>query len=561
MSWKNIINQRLTSIYKSNISDKQREDIINMISSKIPKTPIEREPLWTEKDVLLITYGDSLLENNELPLNTLKKFLATKLKGYINAVHILPFFPYSSDDGFSVIDFMQVNPQLGTWNEINKIAEQNKLMADLVINHASSVGEWFQNYVKGTGTGSDFFIEADPRLDYSKVVRPRNLPLLTKVNTTKGEKYVWTTFSEDQVDLNFSNPVVLQTMLEILLFYIQNGSKIIRLDAIAFLWKELGTNCLHLPETHEVVKLMRNAAELVDPNVIIITETNVPNKENLSYFGNGDEAHMVYQFSLPPLLLHALNSGNSTYLNEWASLLPELPDECTYFNFTSSHDGIGVRPLEGLLPEVEKTPLFNDIKASGGYISMKANSDGTTSPYELNITYYDSMKRSRANGEDGFQDKRFVCSQLINLAVKGMPAFYIHSLLASHNNIAGVEETGRARTINRERLHYEQLEAELNNKNSRRSKIFAELLNAINIRTNQKAFHPAAKQNVINLGSEIFAICRNNGSSKVISISNVTGNEVNISLPKEYESFVFDLLTGKRIENYVLAPYQTIWLV
>jgi sucrose phosphorylase len=235
----------------------------------------------------------------------------------------------------------------------------------------SSKSSWFQNYLKGEGEGNDFFIEESADTDLSQVIRPRNTPLLTRFDTKNGIKNVWTTFSDDQIDLNFGNPEVLYKFLQILYTYINKGAHIIRLDAIAFLWKKVGTTCLHLKQTHEVGKLMRNFVDLTAPDVIILTETNVPNKENISYFGNNDEAHMVYQFSLPPLLLHALNSGNSFYLSKWATSIPELNKDCTYFNFTSSHDGIGVRPLEGLLPDDEKKQLYNDVKLSGGLISTK----------------------------------------------------------------------------------------------------------------------------------------------------------------------------------------------
>lgn len=562
MSWTERINDRLSFIYKSKINDSQRKKIIDLIERNIPQQPIPKKDKWQENDIILITYGDSLLADNEKPLNTLSKFMNEKLHGIINTVHILPFFPFSSDDGFSVIDFNQVNPALGDWDDVEKIAAQNKLMVDLVINHASSKGEWFYNYKKNEGLGVGFFIEENPNTDLSKVVRPRNLPLLTPVETAKGPKHVWTTFSDDQIDLNFENPEVLYTMLEVLFLYINKGAQIIRLDAIAFLWKELGTTCLHLPETHEVVKLMRDAMETINPNTIIITETNVPNKENLSYFGSNDEAHMVYQFSLPPLLLHALNSGNGQYLNNWASGLPDLPDDCTYFNFTSSHDGIGVRPLEGLLPDDEKQPLFEDIKKAGGLISMKANSDGTSSPYELNITYYDALKRSK-QGEDGLQDIRFLCSQIIMLAMKGIPALYIHSLLASKNNINGVKETGRSRTINRERLNYNNLIEELNQDNDR-SQVVNKLLSIIALRTKQTAFHPSAFQKIVQIDHQFFCILRKaKDGTKLLSISNLTHTDQSLTLKEKFNEFNFDLIekVKQNYQNLSLKPYQTLWLV
>jgi sucrose phosphorylase len=556
----NIFIERLRKIYGNSITDKQIEKFLQFIESNLSDKQIPGS-YWNEKDIALIIYGDSIKDNKEKPLITLKKFAQKYLSDKINTIHILPFFPYSSDDGFSVIDFEQVNPDLGNWNDIENISEKFNLMTDLVINHVSAKSRWFQNYLKGEGEGVDYFIEVSPDVDLSKVVRPRSLPLLTAFDTKQGKKYLWTTFSADQIDLNFSNPEVLFKFLQILHLYIKKGAHIIRLDAIAFLWKQIGTTCLHLPQTHEIVKLIRNFADAVAPGVIILTETNVPNKENLSYFGNNDEAHMVYQFSLPPLLLHALYSGNGTYLTNWANELPDLPDNCTFFNFTSSHDGIGVRPLEGLLPDDEKQQLFNDIKLSGGLISTKTNSDGTDSPYELNITYFDALKRT-IKGEDTLHEQRFICSQAVMLEMKGIPAFYIHSLLGSSNYYKGVEQTGMARTINREKLQYRELVNELNS-NTIRGRIFSSLLNLISLRKQTPAFHPSAKQIILNFDAALFAVERIfSPEEKILCVNNLTDNNKTVTLPEEYKFYNFDIIEEKKhTENkIVLKPYQTIWL-
>ncbi len=557
----NIFTERLNNIYKEKISKEQIDKFLQFIKSNLTEKQ-QPESYWNEKDIALIIYGDSIKNNNEKPLVTLKKFAKKYLTDKINTIHILPFFPYSSDDGFSVIDFEQVNPELGDWRDIENISKEFNLMTDLVINHVSSKSRWFQNYLKGEGDGFNYFIEVSPDTDLSKVVRPRSLPLLTAFETKNGKKYLWTTFSADQIDLNFANPEVLLRFLQILYLYIQKGAHIIRLDAIAFLWKQIGTTCLHLPQTHEIVKLMRDFVEAVAPGVIILTETNVPNKENLSYFGNNDEAHMVYQFSLPPLLLHALYSGNGTYITKWASYLPDLPDDCTFFNFTSSHDGIGVRPLEGLLPENEKAKLFADIKKSGGLISTKTNSDGTESPYELNITYFDALRRT-VKGEDALHEQRFICSQIIMLEMKGIPAFYIHSLLGSENYYRGVEKTGMARTINREKLQYNKLIDELNS-DTVRGRVFSKLLNLIFIRKQTKAFHPSAKQIIIDIGNDFFVVERVfDSTNKILCVSNLTSIDKNINLPEKYLSYNYDIIENKKYtENKILLkPYQTVWLI
>ncbi len=545
---------RLQFIYK----EKYTADLLEKVEDLMRKYGNSPKPCyekWNEEDIVLITYGDSIKTDKVRPLKTLKRFLDKELKEELTVVHILPFFPYSSDDGFSVIDFRAVNPDLGDWRDVEAITERFDLMADLVVNHASSQGEWFQNFLKGQGKGSDYFVLEDPEKDLSDVVRPRSTPLLTPYQTANGEKHVWTTFSADQVDLDFRNPDLLIEMLDIVLQYVKKGARIIRLDAIAFLWKEIGTTCLHLPETHEVVKLMRDVTEYVDPRVIILTETNVPNKENLSYFGKGDEAHMVYQFSLPPLLLHALHTGNSKYINQWASDLPDPGENGTFFNFTASHDGIGVRPLEGLLPEEEKQSLFGKMKEFGGRINMRSNKDGSTSPYELNITYFDALKGTK-DGEDEFQVERFLASQTIMMSFKGVPAFYIHSLTATPNYDEGVEETGENRTINRRKWDKDTLCKLLTSDTPNRA-VFWELKRRIQIRKKQPAFHPKASQRLIQAGEGILAFERALDKTSIMVITNLTAQKQTF----EFVGYGLDLLSGKKCESAIeLHPYQTIWL-
>ena len=560
-SLKQRIEKRLQFIYGNQIPAEFAGEITRMVLSE-KGTSVFNPQLWSEKDVALITYGDTFYNDCEMPLEVLNSFTDEFIKDAFSIIHILPFFPYSSDDGFSVIDFKKVNPALGEWEHINRLGKKYRLMVDLVINHASSKGEWFQNFLKGQGIGSDFFIEASPDADLSAVTRPRNTPLLTPFKTANGVKHVWTTFSADQIDLNFANPEVLKTFIDILLFYLNNGTQVIRLDAIAFLWKEQGTSCLHHHKTHEVVKLLRDIVDVSHPGTIIITETNVPNTENLSYFGNNDEAHMVYQFSLPPLLLHALFSGNGQYLTQWAKTIPDTGNQQTFFNFTASHDGIGVRPLKGLLPESEKKPLYEAIKANGGQVSMKSNTDGTESPYELNITYFDSLMRTK-NGKDNFQLERFICSQTIALTLKGVTAIYIHSLLATKNYSEGVLKTGRARTINRPQLNYFKLRSDLNHE-TLRSIAYNALIRIIEVRKKQSAFHPAAKQEILDFGPDFFSVLRTDElGNRLLSVSNLTALEKQLKITDaELVNLYYDQITNLQLNtsSIVFKPYQTFWL-
>lgn len=560
ISFHDKITERLILIYGDRLNKAFTNQLVETVESHKSKTKSTQK--WDEQDVVLITYGDSVKKAGEPGLKVLHRFLKKHLGDELSFVHILPFFPYSSDDGFSVIDYKKVNPELGTWKEIRDMNRDFKLMFDLVINHISQRSEWFQNYLAGKNPGKNYFIEADPDTDLSEVIRPRSLPLLTEFETSRGKKHVWTTFSNDQIDLDFSNPEVLYEMVNVLLHYLDNGASMIRMDAIAFLWKEIGTTCLHLPQTHEVVKLLREIMEEVHPDSILLTETNVPNRENLSYFGNGDEAHMVYQFSLPPLLLHALHTGNSKYFNRWAETIPELENDCTFFNFTASHDGIGVRPLEGILPGDELDELIEGMKSCGAQISTRRKSDGNDSPYEINVTYFDAMKQTH-EGADDLQVERFLASQTIMMEMKGMPAFYIHSLLGTHNYTEGVEKTGRARTINRKKWDEDEIEKLLSKENEH-AKILSELKRRIAIRKKQLAFHPNGRQKVLDAGGNFIILKRTSPekSQEITCITNITGQNTRIAaggFPG------FDLLKGeevKSIDNEIeLHPYQTLWLV
>ncbi|WP_369857780.1 sugar phosphorylase [Candidatus Thalassolituus haligoni] len=532
--------------------------------SRCGKTAAEQR--WSQEDVILITYGNSVQQAGEVPFQTLSRFLKEHVADTLNAVHILPFSPYSSDDGFSVIDYRQVNPDWGNWEDVASIAKNFDLMADLVVNHCSRESLWFIDYVANCEPYSDYFIEVDPGTDVAAVTRPRNTPLLTPVHTHRGVRHVWATFSEDQIDLNYANPKVLVEMMNIMLFYVEQGARFIRLDAIAYLWKQIGTNCIHLPQTHEVVKLMHDIVEAVAPEVVLITETNVPVAENLSYFGHSDEAHMVYQFGLPPLVLHALNRGKSDYLADWASKIPPLPEGCTYLNFTASHDGIGVRPVEGILPDHEVENLIDCMHKFGGFVSMKANPDGTESPYEINIALFDACMGTR-RGPDHFQVQRFLCSQAIMLAMQGIPAVYIHSLTASPNDLAHVEQTGRTRSINRRIWNREELDVLLGNPVTPQAEVFDRLREMIRIRRRQPAFHPDARQEVIRINSDLFILKRSCGDSgqTVFAISNVT--ERHMELPLASLGFLVlgmsDLLAtgaGPLGETLMMGPYQTVWL-
>lgn len=512
----------------------------------------------------MITYGDTLFRDGQPPLQTLHHFCRDYLNAAFSTVHILPFFPFSSDDGFSINDFFAVRYDLGTWADIRAIGNDFKLMVDLVVNHVSARSRWFKSYLSGGRGFEQLAIEVDPQTDLSGVTRPRALPLLTRFEKSNGQPvHVWTTFSDDQIDLNYDSLDVLENMVRCLLFYVENGARIIRLDAIAYLWKQIGTPCIHLPQTHDMVRLFRKILDLVAPEVVLITETNVPHVENLSYFGNGaDEAQMVYNFTLPPLLLYAMVSGSARLFSDWAESLKAPSHKTTFFNFTASHDGIGVRPLEGILPAREIATLVDRVRQNGGNVSEMHLFDGSRRPYELNITYIDALKDPDIH-IDPLHIDRFLASQAVALTLPGMPAVYIHSLLGSRNWTEGVQKTGRPRTINRERLSVETVENALADSHSFRSRLFFPFLDMIRIRNDQPAFHPLSEMQVLRLDNRVFAVKRHCSQQTLFALVNFSADCLDVLLPDhKSQNVLTDLISGTQYEGRTISiqPYDRLWL-
>ncbi|WED25408.1 alpha-amylase family glycosyl hydrolase [Vibrio sp. DW001] len=518
----------------------------------------EDKKRWVDQnDIMLITYGDSMVKAGEAPLKTLHRFLNNHAKDLLSSVHLLPCFPYTSDDGFSVIDYWKINPDLGDWTDVKALSNDYELMFDGVINHISQSSDWFQGYLKGEEQYREFFVEANPDRDYSSVTRPRALPLLTAFETTHGTKHVWTTFSEDQIDLNFRCPQVFQKIVELMLFYVEQGASFIRLDAIGFMWKELDTPCLHQPQVHALIQAMRAILGAVAPHLKLITETNVPHKDNISYFGNGqNEAHLVYQFPLPPLTLHTIQTGKSDQIVDWMASLEPCSDTTTFFNFLASHDGIGVRPVEGILNKEQVQRLLRGVESNGGRVSYKDNGDGTQSPYELNINYFDAVRDS--NADDQTNLNRFMAAQSILLSMAGVPGIYIHSLLGSQNDIDGLESLGYNRAINREKLDADTVVSEINDPKTRRHQVLKRFESLLALRKNEPSFMPNASQRVVKTDSRLMTFVRNEQIAVVINISDETVElETSILLTHLNR----DLISDQRVETTItLAPYQVMWL-
>lgn len=555
------IRDHLSFLYGESRAEEIRDALRALLEGARPRLTVhETLPrALSERDAILITYGDQVRKKNESPLHTLDTFLSARATGVVSAVHILPFYPSSSDDGFSVMDYFSVDPALGSWDDISALGERFDLMFDAVFNHASAQGVWFRKFLaQERGWESAFYtVEGDP--DLSAVVRPRALPLLTSFPTSTGPKWVWTTFSADQADINFADPRMLLRVLEALLFYVERGARYIRLDAIAFLWKEPGTPCIHRPRTHAVIQLMRIVLDEVAPWVVLITETNVPHADNISYFGDGtNEAQMVYNFALPPLVFHTIRTGDATALCAWARSLHCPRGTTTFFNFLASHDGIGLNPARGLLTEMEIDGLVQTAIAHGGYVSYKHLPDGSKAPYELNVNLFDALSSPAESEPDDVRSARFLAAHAIMLALAGVPGIYFHSLFCSRGDRAGAEASGIPRRINREKLSLQKLELELDSPLSLRRRIYDGMRAMLAARATHSAFSPFSPQEIPDVGRGVVAIRR---GADVLCLTNVTSRAVSLELPAEMGQWKAILGCPDRTRKRVsMPPYGVLWL-
>ena len=528
----------------------------------------ERIIPWNQNHSVLITYADSVQREGEPTLVTLNIILEKYFQDLSKVVHILPFLKSTSDGGFAVSSHKLLDEKFGNWNDLKRLSKKHILMADIVLNHVSSSHPWVQQFKKGQEPGLSNIFAPSKDLDWSKVIRPRSSSLFSQINTNEGPKQVWTTFGPDQVDLNWQNPKMLLEFLNLVILYIKNGIKWFRLDAVGFIWKQSGTTCLHLTKAHLIIKVLRIKLSALLSEGVLITETNVPQKENLSYLESKDEAHMAYNFPLPPLLLEAVVTSRADILNTWIYNWPVLPENTTLFNFTASHDGVGLRPLEGLMNEERIKELLINCEKRGGLISHRRLFNGEDKPYELNISWWSAMEDSSRDTKR-FQQERFIFSQLLVMALKGVPAFYLPALLASENDIKRFSMTGERRDLNREKFDFDQLSVQLDDKNSIASKNLEILSNAMKIRSNIKSFHPSAEMKCLTKGRrDVIAIQRGVKNNSIYAIHNITGNKldfsINDSLNHSLEDVFsyYDYLSGKEYSNlnFVLEPFQVLWI-
>ena len=580
---KNKINQninldilkRLNFIYRSIISEdktleysKKINKLINNYKDIGPKN--SKNDYWSENTILLITYADSISRGlSGKTLNDFGKFYKKYLEKFINSIHFLPFFPSSGDGGFSVKNHNDVDKAYGTWEDIQSLSKKANIMTDLVLNHSSSKGDWYKNFLDDKDPGKNYFYVVDKNYDCSKVVRPRDHDLLTEIELQNKKKFLWCTFSHDQIDLNFKNPDVLLEFIKLILKLSSYGIKIFRLDAVAFIWKQPGTTCLNLSQTHEIIKLLRDIVDQLDKNLIIVTETNLPKQENLSYFGKNDEAHWIYNFSLPPLIVNTFLFEDSVALTKWSMKMPPAQLGNAYLNFIASHDGIGMRPAEGVLSDKEIKKMLQRLKKNGSKFSMRKLSNNEEKVYEANISLFNALQFTDSDLKGKFALKRFIAAHCIILAIEGVPAFYFNSLFATKNDEETFANTGVKRNLNRYKWHYSTLVDLIKTNNTIEKNCYEIFKKLISIRKIQPAFHPNATQFTLNLDKNIFAVWRQSRDRKqsIFALTNVSSKTIKFNTNKinliDDEQW-FDLLSQETKitdDQYIkLMPFQSLWI-
>ena len=523
---------------------------------------------WHRDDVVLITYADSVVDDAKPGLQGLRSFVNRHLQVFAPVIHVLPFLESTSDGGFAVSSHEQLESRHGDWSDLAALAEGRRLMADLVLNHVSASHPWVRQFLRDEEPGRLCVLEAAPDPCWDDVVRPRSSALFTHLQSSVGQRQVWTTFGPDQVDLDWRCPEVLLGFTRLLKQKLAHGVRWIRLDAVGFLWKEPNTSCIHRPQVHRLVEVLRHLLTYACAGGgVVVTETNVPEEENLSYLRSGREAHLAYNFPLPPLLMEAAMSGSADLLNRWLSRWPQLPNSTALLNFTACHDGVGLRPLEGLMPQRRLLNLLIACEHRGGLVSHRRLADGEDVPYEINISWWSAMADGGIDPAH-LQRQRFLLTQLLVMALPGVPAFYLPALLAEPNDLSRFRRTGQRRDLNRPQFKLEAVERRLEDPDSEAIAVVTVLRRALQVRREQPTLHPDADLQLLSAGRADLVILRRCYQGKVlIAVHNITASRLTLDrrgLEGCGEGSWDDCLSGRSAPlppRIQLEPYVVHWLI
>lgn len=482
------------------------------------------------QDIIFLTYPNSI-EN----LNKLYEFTKeNKFEELFSTIHILPFLESDADGGFAVVDYKKVDLKYGTWREIKKFSKRYKLISDLILNHTSNNNKWFLDFLDSR---NNFYFKFDKNFDYSKVFRPRSTSLFTNYLGT----FVWTTFSDKQVDLNLNEVKVFFNFLEIISFYFKKGINILRLDAIPYLFKKSGTSCVNLDENYDLVELFIKSLKHINSEVKFISEVNFGDEVNLNYLEK-TSTDLIYEFTFPMLLIYCIYNKDFKYFLKWAQDFDFNKD---VIFFLSNHDGISFRGIKNFLNENDFNDFFNSLLRNNFLINYKTI-DGKDEPYELNSTYFSLLKEIL--NKDPSKEHLF-CFNLL-LFIKGVPLIYYLDIIKAQNDYHLFSITNHKRDLSRPKFKYEDYLVKINNS-------FFDIFKNLVLIRNQFDFDKYSFK--IHEEKGFLFLSYENESEILISISNIT------SLSKEYKfnfKSYFDLIEDKIVQSDIiyLEKYNFKWI-
>lgn len=434
--------------------------------------------------VQLITYADRF---GGQTIAQLRELLAGPLAGVFGGIHLLPFFDPidGTDAGFDPIDHTRVDPRLGDWGDVAALARELPVMADVIVNHVSSASAQFADWSRrGSASPHDgLFLTYDAvfpagasERDLLSIYRPRPGLPLTGMTLASGERRVlWTTFTPQQIDIDVLHPqgsAYLQSVLEALA---GGGVTMVRLDAVGYAIKQPGTSCFMTPATFEFIAAFADRARALGLEVLV--EVHSHHRRQLEIARHVD---WVYDFALPPLVLHAIFNASAVPLAGWIAQRPH-----NALTVLDTHDGIGIIDIgpdagdregrPGLVPPEELDHLVETIHAHSGGASRAATGAAASNLdlYQVNCTFYDALGRD---------DRAYLLARALQFFLPGIPQVYYVGLLSGHNDVALLARTGVGRDINRHRYDRAEVLREL------QRPVVQDLLALIRLRNEHPAF-------------------------------------------------------------------------
>ena len=405
-----------------------------------------------ENKCMLITYSDSMGEN----LKDLRTVLDKHFSKAIGGIHVLPFFPSSGDRGFAPIDYHKVDPEFGTWKDIEALSKEYYLMCDYMINHISAQSEYYKDFLekKDDSKYKDLFIRykdfwengepTEEEVDAIYKRKPRAPYVDAHFKDGSVEK-VWCTFDEEQIDIDCRTQTSKKFIKDNLTNLCSHGAAMIRLDAFAYATKKAGTSCFFIEP--DVWNFLDECQEIVEPyETVILPEIH----EHYTIQDKiAKQDYYVYDFALPMLLINALYYGHSQYLKHWLDICPRKQ-----FTTLDTHDGIGVVDVKDLLPDEEIERTKEDIFQYGANVKKIYNTAAYNNLdiYQVNCTYYSAL---------GNDDKAYVIARAVQFFAPGIPQVYYVGLLAGENDLDLLERTKVGRNINRHYYSLEEIDLEV----------------------------------------------------------------------------------------------------